>query len=156
MLKVLVVDDLAVVRALIRQQLAVLGITWVAEAADGADALHRLSREPDIDLILCDWHMMPMDGFDFCARVQATPYLGGRKIPVVFITGDQRLADADRRRRALDSARGLGIVDILVKPFGTEELRAVLAQCAPSWSRFKAGAPAQEEAVRPVTPDGET
>ncbi len=129
MLKVLVVEDLAVVRSLIRQQFAVLGITGVTEASDGAEALKLLLREPDIDLILCDWHMTPMDGLDFCARVQATPYLGGRKIPVVFITGDQKLADARRRHRTLDSARDLGIVDILLKPFGTEELRAVLAHC---------------------------
>ncbi len=130
MLKVLVVEDLAIVRSLIRQQLAALGITRVTEAEDGASALTLLKREPDIDLILCDWHMTPMDGLEFCAQVQAIPYLGGRKIPVLFMTGDQKLADAKRRRRTLDSARDLGIVDILIKPFGSEALREKLAECA--------------------------
>ena len=71
-----------------------------------------------------------MDGLDFCARVQATPYLGGRRIPVLFMTGDERLAeDADKRRRALETARELGIVDILIKPFTAADILAALTRC---------------------------
>ncbi len=119
-------------RTLIRSQLNQLGITRIEMAPDGMAALELLLREPDVDLILCDWHMTPMDGLVFCAKVQATPYLCGRKIPVLFMTGDDRLKDTDRRHRTLESARDLGIIDILVKPFGTEELRAALALCPDS------------------------
>lgn len=128
-LKVLIVEDLATIRALIRQQLAELGIIRVAAVASGDDALQLLLREPDVDVILCDWHMAPMDGLSFCAQVQATPYLGGRRIPVLFMTGDDRLADPRKRQRALDTARDLGIVDILLKPFKTEDLHAALVRC---------------------------
>ena len=117
-------------RTLIRHQLAELGITQVATTGDGAEALDLLLNEPDFDLILCDWHLEEMDGLEFCARVQATPYLGGRRIPVLFMTGDERLAeDAGKRQRALETARDLGIVDILIKPFTADDIRAVLERC---------------------------
>ncbi len=124
--KVLVVEDLAMMRMLIRHQLGELGITRVVTAADGLEALDLLQREPDIDLIMCDWHMEPMDGLVFCARVQKIPYLGGRNIPVLFMTADERLSDPVRRTRALESAKELGIIDIIIKPFSIEELGAIL------------------------------
>ncbi len=129
-LKVLVVEDLATIRIMIKHQLGELGLTGVKAVSSGEEALALLLGEPDVDVILCDWHMTPMDGLTFCARVQAIPYLGGRKIPVLFMTGDDRLADPGKRQRALDTARDLGIVDILLKPFTTETLRAALARCA--------------------------
>ena len=129
-LKVLVVEDISMFRTLIRHQLAELGITQVVTTGDGAEALDLLLSEPDFDLILCDWHMEQMDGLDFCARVQATPHLGGRRIPVLFMTGDARLAeDPEKRRRALETARELGIVDILIKPFTATDLRNTLEHC---------------------------
>ena len=129
-LKVLVVEDVSMLRTLIRHQLAEIGITRVATAGDGAEALDLLLGEPDVDLILCDWHLEQMDGLDFCARVQAIPYLGGRRIPVLFMTGDERLAeDPNKRRRALETARDLGIVDILIKPFNADDILAALTRC---------------------------
>jgi two-component system chemotaxis response regulator CheY len=128
-IKVLVVEDLSMMRMLIRHQLGELGILQVVTAADGEEALDLLHHEPDVDLILCDWHMSPMDGLTFCAQVQAVPHLGGRKIPVLFMTGDERLQDPDKRRRALETAKDLGIIDILLKPFTSEDLGRVLAQC---------------------------
>ena len=127
--KILLVEDVKTIRTMILLQLGELGIDQVAVAVDGTEALSTLARDPDIDLILSDWHMEPMDGLDFCARIQALPRLRGRRIPVVFMTNDERLADPAKRTRALETARGIGIVDILMKPFSTEDLRAVLARC---------------------------
>ena len=128
--KVLLVEDISMIRTLIRHQLAELGITHVVMAADGAGALDLLIKEPDVDLILCDWHMAPMDGLTFCAQVQTTPHLGGRRIPVLFMTSDERLTDPVKRKRALEQARDLCIVDILIKPFETADLRSALVRCA--------------------------
>ena len=129
-LKVLVVEDISMFRTLIRHQLAEIGVTQVVTTGDGVEALDLLLNEPDFDLILCDWHMEQMDGLDFCARVQATPYLGGRRIPVLFMTGDERLAeDPVKRQRALETARELGIIDILIKPFTADDIRATLERC---------------------------
>lgn len=117
------------IRTLIRHQLRELGIGNVSATSDGAEALDLLSHEPDVDLILCDWHMAPMDGLTFCAKVQATPHLGGRRIPVLFMTSDERLIDPEKRRRTLETAKDLGIIDILIKPFATEALRDALVRC---------------------------
>lgn len=126
--KILLVEDVRMIRLMILNQLAELGITEVSVAVDGTDALGVLTREHDIALILCDWHMEPMDGLTFCAKVQGHPDLGGRRIPVVFMTCDDRLTDSDKRRRTLESAKGLGIVGILLKPLITDDLRAVIAR----------------------------
>jgi len=127
-LKVLLVEDVRMIRAMILNQLAELGVTEVPTASDGGQALETLGREPDVDIILCDWHMEPMDGLTFCARVRSHPGLGGRHIPVVFMTCDDRLADSDKRRRTLEPAKGLGIVGILLKPLTTDDLRAALTR----------------------------
>ncbi len=129
MLKVMVVEDTATYQLIIRRQLLALGIRSVVPAADGAEALALLQKEPDVDVILCDWHMAPMDGLAFCAAVQTVPYLRGRHIPVVLVTGDVKLADPERRRRALQPAKGLGINEILIKPFTIDTLRDVLSRC---------------------------
>jgi two-component system chemotaxis response regulator CheY len=128
MLKVLVVEDTATFRMIIRRQFAAVGIHQVAMAADGSEALDLVEQEPDFDLILCDWHMAPMDGLTFCAKVQERRYISERRIPILFMTGDSKLADPNRRARALAQARGLGIVDIITKPFNVADLREVLAR----------------------------
>ena len=130
MLKVLIVEDTATFRLIVRRQLNALGINSVTTAVDGEEALALLQHEPDFDVILCDWHMAPMDGFAICASVQKVPYLRGRNIPVIFMTGDTKLADPEKRRRALGPAHSLGISDILIKPFTVNDLRNVLARCA--------------------------
>ncbi len=130
MLKVLIVEDTATFQLIVRRQLTSLGINSVIMTADGSEALDLLRREPDVDVILCDWHMAPMDGLTFCAAVKKIPYLRGRNIPVVFMTSDAKLADPTRRQRTLESAHGLGIAEILIKPFTANSLRQVLAKHA--------------------------
>lgn len=130
MLKVMVVEDTLTYQMIVRRQLAALGIDSVVMTSEGREALETLGREPDVDVILCDWHMTPMDGLTFCAAVQSIPYLRGRRIPVIFMTGDVKLADPTRRRRAMAPAHSLGITEILIKPFTVEELKAVLIRCA--------------------------
>lgn len=128
MTKVLIVEDTATFRAILRHQLVSIGVTSVWMAADGEEALGMLEHEPDFDAILCDWHMHPMDGLSFCAKLQGLPALGGRVIPIFFITADPKLADADKRARMLEPAKGLGIVDVLPKPFTADTLRDALRQ----------------------------
>ncbi|MEI8396974.1 MAG: response regulator [Rhodospirillaceae bacterium] len=130
MLKVLVVEDTLTFQLIVQRQLAALGINSVEMTADGKAGLELLRREPDVDVILCDWHMVPMDGLAFCAAVQTVPYLRGRHIPVIFMTSDNKLVDPVKRKRALLPAQSLGITDILIKPFNVNDLREVLTRCA--------------------------
>lgn len=127
MLNVLIVEDTATFRMLVRQQLLSMNMAKVYVAADGAEALKMLKNNKDIDLIISDWHMAPMDGLTFCGMVQQTPALRGRQIPVVFMSADNKLADDDRREKVLAASRHLGIIAILPKPFTAEQLRAALS-----------------------------
>lgn len=127
MLNVLIVEDTATFRMMVRQQLLSMGMAKVYVASDGAEALQILKNNKDIDLIVSDWHMAPMDGLTFCGMVQQTPALRGRQIPVVFMTADSKLADEDKRAKVLAASSHLGIIAILPKPFSAEQLRNALS-----------------------------
>ena len=72
-MNVLVVDDIAVNRKLLRAQLEAEGFE-VAEAVDGIDALEVLKRQP-IDAVLSDILMPRMDGYRLCHEVRKNPAL---------------------------------------------------------------------------------
>ena len=118
---ILVVDDHANVRTLIREYLGELGYRVVA-AADGAEALAVAGREP-IDLILLDVMMPNLDGFEFLQS-----YRKEHGVPIILLTA--RLAESDKVL-----GLELGADDYVTKPFGMQELvariRAVLRRAAP-------------------------
>ncbi|MEI6985005.1 MAG: response regulator [Rhodospirillaceae bacterium] len=122
MINILIVEDTATFRAILRHQLVGIGYTNIWMAADGVEALALLGGETRFDLILCDWHMHPMDGLEFCSKVQSVR----SGVPVLFMTADPKLADPERRARMLEPAKSLGIVDVLAKPFNIDELRTAL------------------------------
>jgi DNA-binding response OmpR family regulator len=118
---VLIVDDHANVRALVRDYLEAQGYRVLA-AADGREAL-TVARVERPDLILLDVMMPNLDGFDFMRafrRDQATP--------VILLTA--RVAETDKV-----VGLELGADDYVTKPFGMQELvariRAVLRRAAP-------------------------
>jgi diguanylate cyclase (GGDEF)-like protein len=111
--RILVAEDSAVIRALLRAQLTERGYE-VFEAPDGAVALERARAElPDV--ILCDVEMPVLDGYGVLAAVQEDELLAGT--PLVFLTGR---TDSD------EAAEGLrrGAYDYLRKPFEPVELSA--------------------------------
>ena len=111
--RVLVIDDSASVRAVLRAQLSDRGLV-VVEAEDGADGL-RVARETEPDVVLLDIEMPGSDGFAVLDELRADP--GLEDIPVIFLTGK---VDPD------DVARGLrsGAHDYLRKPADGVELVA--------------------------------
>jgi len=102
---VLVVDDDRSTRSALRYTLLRDGFR-VAEAENGAQALHMLKRiQPDV--ILMDAVMPVMDGFTACARMQKIPNL--QNIPVLMITGlDDNLS--------VEKAFAAGASDYFPKP----------------------------------------
>ena len=107
--KILIVDDEAGVRELLKDALKLAGFeTQVAN--DGMSALTALrSFTPDIMII--DINMPLMDGFELVERLRKN----GNSVPVLMLS-----ARADR----VDITRGLtlGADDYVIKPFGLEEL----------------------------------
>jgi two-component system, OmpR family, response regulator len=106
---IMIVEDEAGVRELLRDTLRIAGFETV-EADNGMSALTVLrSRKPD--LMIIDINMPLMDGFELVERLRAT----GDLVPVLMLTA---------RNDQQDIARGLtlGADDYVVKPFGLEEL----------------------------------
>jgi two-component system cell cycle response regulator len=110
---VLIADDSAVIRALLRGQLEKQG-NEVVDAADGAQAL-QACRERKPDVILLDVDMPVLDGHDALAALKADANLAD--IPVVFLTARTETSDVVEGLR-------LGAHDYLRKPFESAELLA--------------------------------
>ncbi len=107
--RILVVDDEAVVRSLLRRSLERRGYT-VTEAPDGHTALRSIA-EAEPDLMLLDMTMPDLDGAEVLRRVRAQ----GIELPVVIASG--HLDSAAESRLARGSFQGF-----LRKPFSVTEL----------------------------------
>lgn len=110
---VLVVDDVASFRAIIRDMLLDIGFTNVIEAADGGEALER-AREHKLVLIISDYMMSPRTGLDLLAGLQGDAEL--KRIPVIMVSA---VGEDDVLKRA----RALGATEWLQRPVSFEALR---------------------------------
>ena len=107
--RVLVVDDTAQIRLLIRLNLELEGHV-VEEAADGAACLARL-RDPDlprIDVLTMDAVMEPRDGWTTTADIRRDPALAD--LPVIMVTAS---VQAHQQARA----KAVGVDALVAKPF---------------------------------------
>ena len=113
---VLIVDDDAVQRRILRAQLARLGYD-VREAVDGASAWEQLQHEP-VPIVITDWMMPLLDGPALTARIRAAQFPGYTY--VLLLTARDQRADVVA---GLDA----GADDYLTKPCDAHELRARVA-----------------------------
>ena len=84
---VLVVDDYNTMIRIIRNLLRQLGFVDVDEANDGASALAKM-RIKRYGLVISDWNMEPMSGYDLLQQVRADPGLGGT--PFIMVTAESK------------------------------------------------------------------
>jgi two-component system chemotaxis response regulator CheY len=117
---ILIVDDSAVTRALIRRtiKLTELPIGAVYEADDGQSGLELLVTHR-VDLVLADLHMPKMGGVEMTMRIMANEQT--RAIPVVIIS-----AEPDDEQ--IDKLKHSGIKGYLRKPFTPEDLCHLLTE----------------------------
>jgi two-component system, chemotaxis family, chemotaxis protein CheY len=115
---VLIVDDCAAMRSVIRRILGLSGfeMTECYFAANGSEALSLLRRHR-VDLVLSDVNMPVLDGEGFVRQLTADEQLRG--VPVVMVTSDSTRSRADR-------LLAMGAKGYVVKPFQPEVLRAEL------------------------------
>jgi two-component system chemotaxis response regulator CheY len=119
-MKILSVDDSAIIRKIIRSGVEVLDYELV-EAADGIEALNILERaSEEIILILLDWNMPGMDGLVFLEKIKNTASL--KHIPVMMVTTESEKENIIRAIQA-------GAINYLVKPFTIEELMKKVLEC---------------------------
>lgn len=116
--KVLVVDDSAVMRKIIKKNIADSGmvVSDYIDAGDGKQALDAVSKN-DIDLILCDWNMPNMSGLEFVKTLRSLNL--PKKIPVIMITTEG--SDAK-----VNEAKESGADGYLTKPFTPDQIRDTL------------------------------
>ncbi len=120
-LAALIVDDEATTLRLLRTLLKHIGIQDVEDATDGLDAWEKLQTR-HVDLIISDWHMQPVDGFELLQRVRQDVALA--KIPFLMVTAE---CDPDQ----VAACRRAGVSDYIVKPVDAETLRrTIVAVCA--------------------------
>ena len=111
-MKVLVVDDFATMRRIVRNILKQLGFTNIVEADDGATALE-IMKSDKIDLVLCDWNMPKVSGLDLLKQMKADNDL--KNIPFLMIT-------AEAQRQNIIEAVKTGVSNYIVKPFTADTI----------------------------------
>jgi two-component system chemotaxis response regulator CheY len=110
--KALVVDDSKAIRQIERKYLEELGFE-VLEAENGKEALEVLKEHPDISLILLDWHMPIMNGYEFLKTLRANPQ--HQEIKVMMVT-------TENQQKSVIDAIMAGANEYLMKPFDKEML----------------------------------
>lgn len=117
-MKILVVDDFATMRKIIKNVLKRISIDNVVEAGNGKHALSVL-RSDDIDLIISDWIMPEMTGVEFLRACKEDETI--KNIPFVMVTVE---AQKDSVLEAIKS----GVDNYIVKPFTPEKLKDVISK----------------------------
>ncbi len=84
---ILVVDDYNTMVRIIRNLLRQLGFTDVDDAADGSAALAKMNGK-NYGLVISDWNMEPMTGYELLKQVRANPQTAGT--PFIMITAESK------------------------------------------------------------------
>lgn len=113
-IKVLVVDDYALTRDMVKSILRQLGFQNIVGVEDGMMALDVI-REEKVGLIICDWNMPRLSGLGVLREVRS--YDNCKNLPFLMLT-------AEAYRENIVEAMKAGVSDYVVKPFTS----AVLAE----------------------------
>ncbi|UJW85166.1 response regulator [Devosia sp. SL43] len=119
-LRALVVDDNAYARAISAASLRKLGVGEIVEADGGAEAILALMSGP-FDLMLMDWYMPDVSGAGLMTVLRDPRFGAPQATPVILMTA---YASRDNVARA----RELGVNEVLVKPFTTDQLGTALGR----------------------------
>jgi len=110
---VLVVDDYKTMVRIIRNLLMQLGFSNIDDASDGAEALDKM-RARRYGLVISDWNMEPMTGYELLKEVRADETL--KPTPFIMVTAESMTENVIAAKRA-------GVNNYIVKPFNAQTLR---------------------------------
>ena len=111
-MRILVVDDFATMRKVIKNLLRQTGYQNVTEAEDGVAALKEL-RSQKIDFVISDWNMPNMTGIELLRAVRADSELSS--LPFLMVTAESL------KENVLEAVKA-GVSNYIVKPFTAEVL----------------------------------
>ena len=112
-IQILVVDDYRTMIRIIRNLLKQIGYEQVDEATDGSEALTKM-RGKRYGLVISDWNMEPMTGYELLKEVRADPALA----PTPFI-----MVTAESKTENVIAAKKAGVNNYIVKPFNAQTLK---------------------------------
>jgi len=122
-MKVLVVDDYRTMRRIIRNLLNQIGYHNVDEAEDGSQALQILKNSSDYGLVISDWNMQPMTGYELLKQVRADDRL--KRLPFIMVTAESKTENVIAAKKA-------GVDNYIVKPFNAATLQAKINSVIPN------------------------
>ncbi len=111
-IKILIVDDFATMRRILKNILKQLGFKNLVEADDGTTAWEVLEGQ-SIDLIISDWNMPKMTGLELLKKVRASDSFKG--VPFLMVT-------AEAQKQNVIEAVQAGVSNYVVKPFTAEAI----------------------------------
>ena len=115
-MQILIVDDYKTMLRIVRNLLKQLGFDNVDEATDGAQALEK-ARAKSYDLIISDWNMEPMTGYELLKEVRADNQL--KDTPFIMVTAESKTDNVIAAKKA-------GVNNYIVKPFNAATLKTKL------------------------------
>jgi len=110
---ILIVDDYATMIRILRNLLGQLGFANVDDATDGSGALTKL-RARQYGLVISDWNMEPMTGYDLLREMRADPALAAT--PFIMVTAESKTENVIAAKKA-------GVNNYIVKPFNAQTLQ---------------------------------
>ena len=110
---ILVVDDYNTMIRIIRNLLKQLGFEDIDDAADGSAALTKM-REKRYGLVISDWNMEPMTGYELLKEVRSDPGLS--RTPFIMVTAESKTENVIAAKKA-------GVNNYIVKPFNAQTLK---------------------------------
>ena len=117
-MKVLVVDDFATMRRILKNVLRQIGFTNIIEADDGSTALAVLKKD-NVDLILSDWNMPKVSGLELLKAIRSDESMKDK--PFLMVT-------AEGQKDSVIRAVQAGVSNYIVKPFTADTIKEKLEQ----------------------------
>ncbi|GHF17052.1 response regulator [Kordiimonas sediminis] len=114
---ILIVDDYKTMLRIVRNLLKQLGFDNVDEATDGSQALAK-ARSKSYGLIISDWNMEPMTGYELLKEVRADSQL--KDTPFIMVTAESKTDNVIAAKKA-------GVNNYIVKPFNAATLKQKLS-----------------------------
>ncbi len=120
-MRVLIVDDFATMRRIVRNILRQLGLNNVVEADDGTTAWDVLNRDK-IEFIVSDWNMPHMTGIELLRKVRSSEQFAD--IPFLMVT-------AEAQQENIIEAVQAKVSNYIVKPFTADTMRQKIDKIFP-------------------------
>ncbi|MBY0356206.1 MAG: response regulator [Rickettsiales bacterium] len=114
---ILIVDDYKTMLRIVKNLLNQIGFENVDEATDGTMALSKL-KDKKYGLIISDWNMEPMSGFELLQKVRASDTT--KDLPFIMVTAESKTDNVVAAKQA-------GVSNYIVKPFNAETLKSKIA-----------------------------